>query len=250
MQIHSPRKRSEGRCLLPRRAVFVSVLLGCLFLPPAAVTSFVLPSASVQRVQRRLVVPSMHQGEKTEEFPVVEEEEDFIDRIQAPVVNSITGDGSNGGMALDDDMMAVNSTDVLLQNNEEEEENNSIIRLWNSLMTLKEEQLYARIRQLFSKIVTIIQRGTQKTEAWVRDDEVGKLVSSAVALITFFAAVAAFAVWNIELLGGKKWSGPSQGVTTPTVRLPPQSSSSAGIQFQKPKWKAPKITTSYYEESD
>lgn len=181
------------------------------------------------------------QDEKTEEFPVVEEDLAGIDSMHSPVINS-KGDDSNGGIAPPDELRM-----LMLQNKDEEGNNSTITHLWNSLIALKEE-LYARIRQLLSKIVTIIQRSTQKTEAWVRDDEVGKLVSSALALITFFAAVAAFAVWNIELLGGKQWSGPTQ-VTMPTVRIPESSktSSSGGIQFQKPKWKAPKITTSYEE---
>mmetsp|Transcript_37743 Transcript_37743/g.76347 ORF Transcript_37743/g.76347 Transcript_37743/m.76347 type:complete len:243 (+) Transcript_37743:116-844(+) len=116
------------------------------------------------------------------------------------------------------------------------------IVLFLGFLVSRKEDLYASIRQVFSAIVTIIKRSTEKTNAWVRDDAMGQLISSSLALLVFFAAVAAFAAWNIQVLGGKKWSGPTE-VTVPVVRV--SNSPSSKIQFQKPKWKAPRITSSY-----
>lgn len=125
----------------------------------------------------------------------------------------------------------------------EEEDAMMILKIWNVFQTLK-ENLYSNIRQVFYDLYAIIQRSTQKTQAWVRDDAAGQLVSSALALMAFFAAVAAFAVWNIEVLGGKKFAAPTQVIMPKIVQLP-ESSAPRSVQFQKPKWQTPKITTSY-----
>uniref|UniRef100_A0A7S4IT03 Uncharacterized protein n=1 Tax=Odontella aurita TaxID=265563 RepID=A0A7S4IT03_9STRA len=124
------------------------------------------------------------------------------------------------------------------------DDGSALVRLLHVLVSLK-ERLYARIFQAFRDLYTLVQRSFRPTEAWIRDDPVGQLVSSALSLILFFSGVAWFAVWNIELLGGKKWTGPTQ-VTVPTVRAPPVSSAtSSGIKYQKPKWNFPGIHTSY-----
>ena len=120
-------------------------------------------------------------------------------------------------------------------------------RVLELLLSLK-QQLYSEIRRVFAALVTIITRSTQKAEAWIRDDAVGQLLSSALGLVLFFAGVAAFAAWNIEVLGGKKWAGPAE-VTVPVVRLPDASATAAGggIRIQKAQWKAPVIRASYRE---
>ena len=116
------------------------------------------------------------------------------------------------------------------------------------------EKVYGIIRKILSDLVTIIKRSAKNAREWAVDDDVGQLVSSGLFVVGFFVFVAAFAAWNIELLsGGKsKWSGPKNGVTVPVVKgLPTTSSSSESpvvIRFQKPKWKAPKIQTSYHND--
>uniref|UniRef100_A0A7S4R704 Uncharacterized protein n=1 Tax=Ditylum brightwellii TaxID=49249 RepID=A0A7S4R704_9STRA len=148
-------------------------------------------------------------------------------------------------LALDN---SLSSAGEQTSNTNTENEQALLLQVWNTLLNTKEE-LYQKIRQLFIDLYTIIQRSTRKGGAWIRQDETGQLVSSALALVAFYAVVATFAVWSIEMMGGKKFSGPTQGVTVPTLVLPDTSSSSGGakgsIQFQKPKWKVPKITTSY-----
>lgn len=174
----------------------------------------------------------------------------------SPVMTaSLEGEARNAGNASTSALSNTTAEEPLEQiskyDDNDEEEAMIALRIWNFLMTLKEE-LYAKIRQVFSNLFTIIRRSTEKTEAWIRDDAVGQLVSSALALVAFYAGVAAFAVWNIELLGGKKFSGPSQ-VIVPSIQVP-ESSAPKGVKFQKPQWKAPKFTTSYsnaeVEESD
>jgi hypothetical protein len=135
-----------------------------------------------------------------------------------------------------------------------------IARIIEAFVSIK-EKVYGIIRQAFSDLVTILKRSATKARDWAVEDDVGQLVSSSLALIGFFACVAAFAVWNIQVLsGGKsKWSGPKNGITVPVVRgLPDVNTMTATIaggrgdtespvvvKFQKPKWKAPRIQTSY-----
>lgn len=106
------------------------------------------------------------------------------------------------------------------------------------------EVAYTFIRKILSDLITIIRRSATKARDWAVEDDIGQLVSSGLFLVGFFALVAAFAAWNIEVLsGGKsKWSGPQSGITVPMVKTPKSPSE---ISFQKPKWKAPKIQTSY-----
>jgi len=123
----------------------------------------------------------------------------------------------------------------------------SVAQIIDAFVTIK-EKVYGIIRQILSDLVTIIQRSAKKARDWAVEDDVGQLVSSGLAIVGFYILVAAFAAWNIELLsGGKsKWSGPKNGVTVPVVRgLPNTSEVESTIRFQKPKWKAPKIQTSY-----
>ena len=107
------------------------------------------------------------------------------------------------------------------------------------------EQAYQFIRKIFSDLITIIKRSATKARDWAVEDDVGQLVSSALFIIGFYAGVAAFAAWNIEVLsGGKsKWAMPQNGITMPVVKTP--ESPSTEISFQKPKWTVPKIQTSY-----
>ena len=115
--------------------------------------------------------------------------------------------------------------------------------LLHKLASIK-EAVYTQIRQILSHLIAILTRSLKETKTWVQEDSVGQLVASAAALIAFYAAVAAFAVWNISLLSGSKsqFAMPTQ-VTAPRVKLPnPQPSS---IHFQTPQWKAPKFTTHY-----
>lgn len=112
------------------------------------------------------------------------------------------------------------------------------------------EQAYKFIRKILSDLVTIIKRSATKARDWAVEDDVGQLVSSALFIIGFYAGVAAFAAWNIEVLsGGKsKWAMPQNGITVPVVKTP--ESPSTEISFQKPKWKVPKIQTSYTTTGD
>jgi hypothetical protein len=49
----------------------------------------------------------------------------------------------------------------------------------------------------------------------------------------------------IEILGGKKWSGPTK-VTVPMVRgVPDTFDARHSVKFQRPKWTTPTIRTSY-----
>ena len=164
---------------------------------------------------------------------------DVQQTCEANVVNSIALDTNAAAEGDGMEQIIIESSDIVNR----DEDAFVIVRVWNLLMEIK-EKCYARIRKVFSDLFTVIQRSTQKTQAWIRDDAVGQLVSSALALIAFFAAVAAFAVWNIEVLGGKKFAAPTQ-VIIPNVQLPESSSVPKSVQFQKPKWQAPKITTSY-----
>jgi hypothetical protein len=133
----------------------------------------------------------------------------------------------------------------------------TVARIIEALVSIK-EKVYGIVRKLFSDLVTIIKRSATKARDWAMEDDIGQLVSSSLALIGFFAFVAAFAAWNIEVLsGGKsKWSGPKNGVTIPVVRGLPdvvtfttttggrgEIESPVVVRFQKPKWKAPKIQT-------
>jgi len=115
-----------------------------------------------------------------------------------------------------------------------------VIDLFASL----KKRLYAQIRDVLTGIISIITRSLTKTEDWVRDDATGQLVSSALALVSFFLAVALFAAWNIQVLGGKKWSGPAE-VIVPTVRVPTSTFVEGGIKVKKAEWKRPTIQTSY-----
>lgn len=151
-----------------------------------------------------------------------------------------------------DGVDASRESKVVNENIETEEGISSEIhRLLELLISLK-EKLYKKIRRVLRALVTIITRSTQKTEAWIRDDVVGQLVSSALALVLFFVGVAAFAAWNIELLGGKKWAGPAE-VTIPVVRVLESSTMSAngdgGIKIRKAQWEVPKIRTSYNDST-
>lgn len=127
---------------------------------------------------------------------------------------------------------------------------NSVAQIIDTFVTIK-EKVYGIIRQILSDLVTIIKRSAKKARDWVVEDDVGQLLSSVLAIVGFYILVAAFAAWNIELLsGGKsKWSGPK--ITVPVVKGLPKTSEVEGtIRFQKPKWKAPKIQTSYSNSKD
>lgn len=163
-----------------------------------------------------------------------------------------------GGAAMLEDTCSDENTKATTGNDDDDDNRNESARIRDLLLSVKahflslKKQLYARITQLLLDLVTLIKRSVKKSEAWVRDDAVGQLVSSALALVVFFAAVAAFAVWNIEVLGGKKWSGPKK-VTIPVVRVPDSSTSYSynnSVKFQQPKWKAPKLQTSYNNNVD
>ena len=156
---------------------------------------------------------------------------------------------NNNEQSLTDDNKIATTTSALDDENNVRKNGDTTQSLFDVFVSFK-ESIYAKIRQVLSDIITIIKRSVQKTDAWVRDDAVGQLVASALSLIFFFAGVAAFAAWNIEVLGGKKWSGPSQ-VTVPTVKVPPAASStSSGVTFQKPKWNFPGIQTSYSNNAE
>ena len=114
------------------------------------------------------------------------------------------------------------------------------------------EKVYGRIRSIFRDLVTLISRSAQKAQTWAVEDETGQLVSSSLALVAFFAAVAAFAAWNIQVLSGGKSQWKAPGVTVPVVRGLPNESTmiqSTTIRFQKPQWRAPKLQTSYGSSS-
>mmetsp|Transcript_3659 Transcript_3659/g.4164 ORF Transcript_3659/g.4164 Transcript_3659/m.4164 type:complete len:236 (-) Transcript_3659:315-1022(-) len=117
------------------------------------------------------------------------------------------------------------------------------VPLINSFLSIRKE-LYARIRDVLTNLITIITRSLTKTTNWVRDDAAGQLVSSALGLVTFFIAVGLFAAWNIQILGGKKWSGPAE-VIVPTIRVPTSTVVEGGIKVQRANWKRPIIQTSY-----
>mmetsp|Transcript_42337 Transcript_42337/g.45956 ORF Transcript_42337/g.45956 Transcript_42337/m.45956 type:complete len:254 (+) Transcript_42337:106-867(+) len=120
----------------------------------------------------------------------------------------------------------------------------------NEFVSLK-EKVYRIIRQLFRDLFILISRSVKKGQDWDIDN--GQLVSSSLILIVFFAAVAAFAAWNIEVLSGGKsqWKAPTNGITVPVirgVRLPSDDYATTkknSITIQKPNWKIPKIQTSY-----
>lgn len=120
-----------------------------------------------------------------------------------------------------------------------------LVPIIDSLLSLKKE-LYAKLRDVLTRFINIITRSLTKTENWVRNDATGQLISSALALVTFFIGVALFAAWNIQLLGGKKWSGPTE-VIVPTIRAPTSTVIEGGgsIKVQRAKWKRPIIQTSY-----
>jgi len=149
------------------------------------------------------------------------------------------------------DIKEVNGTIILpeLTNISQTGENSSkehlsiFVPLIDSFLSIRKE-LYTRIRVALTGLITIITRSLTKTNDWVRDDAAGQLVSSALALVTFFIGVALFAAWNIQILGGKKWSGPAE-VIVPTVRIPTSTVVEGGIKVQKANWKRPTIQTSY-----
>lgn len=122
----------------------------------------------------------------------------------------------------------------------------SIAQILDAIVALK-EKTYAIIRQILADIVTIVERSVAKARDWAVEDEAGQLITSALALVGFFALVAAFAAWNISVLSGGRsvWAGPQNGITVPAVRLPPDVAATTSVKFQKPRWKAPEIRTSY-----
>ena len=124
----------------------------------------------------------------------------------------------------------------------------SVEQMMDAFVAIK-EKAYGFIRRILSDLVTIIKRSATKARDWAVEDDTGQLVSSSLALVGFFALVAAFAAWNIEVLsGGKsKWLGPQNGVTVPVLKGLPAATEApvAVVKIQKPKWKTPKIQTSY-----
>jgi len=127
----------------------------------------------------------------------------------------------------------------------------SVQQILEILVAFK-EKVYARIRSIFRDLVTLISRSAQKAQTWAIEDETGQLVSSSLALVAFFAAVAAFAAWNIQVLSGGKSQWKAPGVTVPVVRGLPNESTmiqSTTVRFQKPQWRAPKLQTSYGSSS-
>mmetsp|Transcript_32280 Transcript_32280/g.63924 ORF Transcript_32280/g.63924 Transcript_32280/m.63924 type:complete len:238 (+) Transcript_32280:93-806(+) len=112
----------------------------------------------------------------------------------------------------------------------------SVVSLWEAIVSFKEEEVYARIRRAWDGLVSLVSRSVKASGAWVRDDGAGQLAFLFFANFAFLAAVAAFAAWNVELLGGRKWSGPDTGIVVPKVIVPAGSSS---VKFQKPVWKFP-----------
>jgi len=142
---------------------------------------------------------------------------------------------------------ASDTTIVPASHSEESSSNENLnllfVPLINSFLSIRKE-LYARIRDVLTNLITIITRSLTKTNDWVRDDATGQLVSSALGLVTFFIAVGLFAAWNIQILGGKKWSGPAE-VIVPTIRVPTSTVVDGGIKVQKAKWRRPTIQTSY-----
>jgi len=127
----------------------------------------------------------------------------------------------------------------------------SVQQILEILVAFK-EKVYGRIRSIFRDLVTLISRSAQKAQTWAVEDETGQLVSSSLALVAFFAAVAAFAAWNIQVLSGGKSQWKAPGVTVPVVRGLPNESTmiqSTTVRFQKPQWRAPKLQTSYGSSS-
>ena len=141
---------------------------------------------------------------------------------------------------------------------EEETALPSVERVVATFLELK-ERAYGIVRRAFADLVEIIRRSATKARDWASEDDddsgVRRLLLESLGLIGFFAGVAAFAAWNIQILSGGKsrWSGPAGGVTVPVVRVPaatpggasPPTTATTTVKFQKPVWKAPRIRTSY-----
>ena len=96
--------------------------------------------------------------------------------------------------------------------------------------------LLRRFVEIARLAVAWLIRKNERTKDWLLNDPSGSLVLSGVFSFAFLASVALFAVWTIEVLGGKKWSGPGD-VPTPVIHIPQAKK----VRFQAPVWKSPKI---------
>ena len=101
--------------------------------------------------------------------------------------------------------------------------------------------IYARAREVWAELVAFITERLSRARVWLEEDSAGSIWFLAFVNVSFLAAVAAFAAWNIEVLGGKKWSGPKT-IVQPVLK---GAAPATKVVFRRPEWNFPGIKTSY-----
>lgn len=102
---------------------------------------------------------------------------------------------------------------------------------------------YARVRAVWTRLVSSITEQLSRGRVWLEEEAMGSIWFLAFLNFSFLAGVAAFAAWNIEVLGGKKWSAPP--IVTPEVRAAPTAKK---VVFRKPQWRFPTSVRGTYSE--